>query len=753
MNKPMMIVESGRPKAKIVVGDSNQAVEASNILQSTIKNISGAELPITTDNQSVSGTHIYVGRGKSVESFGIEIPSGITSQMDEEGFTIRNVNDSLVIAGNEDWHYRGTIYAVFDFLEIIGCRWFFPGQYGQVIPQMDTISIPPINKIERPSFRMRNIWYSGWMPVNDEDSEELTRWLDCNKANRLLISLPGDGTITRLAPSDQYFDTHPHIYAVDSKGERSRDMLCLSQPDTIEIATETIRTAFDQNPTMFAFGFAPPDGMPMCHCTQCQQRLHGINAKHLGRASLSDGWFYFVNEVAKKIQVEFPDRWLLTNGYANRMYPPEGISDFSENIGIQFAFLQSCTLHRIGDPRCWQRQDCEKLLKRWADLCPVFIYDYDPGVDLQNLPFPTLHNLRHDIPFFKDLGVWGFWTEGQNTWMRTHLNYYVRTKLMWNSDLDVDAIVRDYCQKFYGEAAYWIEKYVWTLENAVEKTDLHAQWGNNHHIPWKIIFTDPLIETLQEYLNHARQQTSALAHQRHVDMLQEYHHYLIAFLSIQQLTHLGEYQQAISKIDEALVARSKLSEVKSNLLPHTPGWVVQSSDSTLEGLSDICRYLLDRTDGTVGKLVVFLPRDWKFKTDPFEDGLIEQWYRSDYEDEWDSVATTLYWENQGYQNETGYGYTGYAWYRTEFEVKNDMGNRPLILTFGGVFGQEIWVWINQLLVLHRDNESPSKPFDINLPENIQVGTNQIAVRIHSHGAHRGAQGGIYRRAFLWTSNN
>jgi len=173
----------------------------------------------------------------------------------------------------------------------------------------------------------------------------------------------------------------------------------------------------------------------------------------------------------------------------------------------------------------------------------------------------------------------------------------------------------------------------------------------------------------------------------------------------------------------------------------------------LEGLSDICRYLLDRTDGTVGKLVVFLPRDWKFKTDPFEDGLIEQWYRSDYEDEWDSVATTLYWENQGYQNETGYGYTGYAWYRTEFEVKNDMGNRPLILTFGGVFGQEIWVWINQLLVLHRDNESPSKPFDINLPENIQVGTNQIAVRIHSHGAHRGAQGGIYRRAFLWTSNN
>ena len=127
MSKPMVIVELGHPKAKIVVGGSAQAIEAANILQATIKSISGAELPITPDNLGISGAHIYVGRGNSVESFGIEIPKGITSQMNEEGFTIQNVNESLVIAGNEDWHYRGTIYAVFDFLEMIGCRWFFPG--------------------------------------------------------------------------------------------------------------------------------------------------------------------------------------------------------------------------------------------------------------------------------------------------------------------------------------------------------------------------------------------------------------------------------------------------------------------------------------------------------------------------------------------------------------------------------------------------------------------------------------------------
>ena len=41
MSKPMVIVELGHPKAKIVVGGSAQAIEAANILQATIKSISG----------------------------------------------------------------------------------------------------------------------------------------------------------------------------------------------------------------------------------------------------------------------------------------------------------------------------------------------------------------------------------------------------------------------------------------------------------------------------------------------------------------------------------------------------------------------------------------------------------------------------------------------------------------------------------------------------------------------------------------
>lgn len=89
------------------------------------------------------------------------------------------------------------------------------------------------------------------------------------------------------------------------------------------------------------------------------QTLSGKASRHHGQIyggpSLSDTWFHFVDEIAKAVGEEFPDRWLLTNGYANRVYPPEGIADFPDNIGIQLAFFHCCTLHCIGDPRCWQR--------------------------------------------------------------------------------------------------------------------------------------------------------------------------------------------------------------------------------------------------------------------------------------------------------------------------------------------------------------------------------------------------------------
>jgi hypothetical protein len=374
--------------------------------------LSGARLEIHDESATVTGPQILIGRSERASELGVVVPPRLTHAMNEEEYRLKTVGNALILAGNENPFYRGMVFAVSDLLERLGCRWFFPGKFGEVLPTLDTIEIGPLNVHERPNFRFRNIWYSGWMPVPENAAAEFAVWMDRNRMNTLKgLSLPGDGTITRLAPPEKYFASHPHIYALNKKGERQKDMLCLTEPDAVAITAETIKQEFRLHPEAATFGFAPPDGHPQCFCPRCEAANPNFSGKGLGEPSLSDVWFRFANAVAAEVVKEFPDHWLFTNGYANRARPPEGLDPFSPNLGIQSAMLDSCTFHPIGDPKCWQRQLYQNVLDRWtADLRCVFICDYDPGKALDGLPFPMLHNLQRDFRYFKQRGVWGFWT-------------------------------------------------------------------------------------------------------------------------------------------------------------------------------------------------------------------------------------------------------------------------------------------------------------------------------------------------------
>lgn len=746
------LVESGKPAATIVLGQSasQQAREAARTLQTYLERISGAKLDIRSEKEVPKGTRILVGRSQAVKELGIAVPSGLTNQMNDEGFVIHAAGSTLVLAGNEDWQYHGTTYAVSEFLEDLGCRWFFPGPYGEVVPSLKTISVAPVQRTERPDFRFRNIWYSGWFPTPPGDNEMFTAWTEHNKVNSLAgLSLPGDGSITRLAPPEKYFKTHPEIYAVNQKGERVGDMLCLTEPEAVRIAVQTITETFRKDPSAMTFGFAPPDGHPMCYCERCRARNSGFEGKGYGDPSLSDAWFEFANQIAVEVRKEFPDRWLLTNGYANRVRVPETTGKLSPNLGIQSAMIASCTLHRIGDPKCWQRQLYQQVFDRWTDQLPsVFVYDYDPGKGLEGLPFPALHCIEHDMRYYKDRRIWGFWTEGQNCWMITHLNYYVRAKLMWNVQRDVHELVRDYCQKFYGRAAEPIEAYVWALEDAVERATVHVNWGRL--TPWRVILTPDTLATLDARMSEAEKLASKADELEHVRVLSKVHEHMKAFVHMEQSVAEGKFQEGVADIDHMLAIRDELGKVQSGLLPHTPEYF-RKEKSTPEWYRYIDQKLADRAGGKLGELVVLLPQHWQFRLDREDMGVFYQWYLPGKGDDWHVIDTTNYWESQGYQDRRGWGSAGPAWYRTSVEVPASVQGKPLRMTVGGVYSTKLWIWINGVLVDHRARQNPREPFDVDVTGRIKPGqTNQVALLVQSESPGRDPRSGLHRRVFLWT---
>src|SRR5882762_11792253 len=142
--KSFVLVEEGRPKATIVTAGkpSENAAAAARELQHYLRKMSGAELPILTDEQETTGPVIWVGASRFTEKLAdLKIPSGLTPQLREEGFVVQCRGDRLVVAGNDAGPYFGTRYAAVELLHRLGVRWFMPGEFGEVIPQTRTVSI------------------------------------------------------------------------------------------------------------------------------------------------------------------------------------------------------------------------------------------------------------------------------------------------------------------------------------------------------------------------------------------------------------------------------------------------------------------------------------------------------------------------------------------------------------------------------------------------------------------------------------
>ena len=151
----VMVVKEGKPTATIViakaaldakpykpaVGGSAEPAQkirlAAEDLQRYIEKMTGAKLPIVADDAPTNGPLILVGASKKTD--GIDIPTGLTSERKEEAYLISTRGDSLVLAGNDMGPYNGTYFAVAEFLNRQGVRWFMPSEFGEVVPKLVTI--------------------------------------------------------------------------------------------------------------------------------------------------------------------------------------------------------------------------------------------------------------------------------------------------------------------------------------------------------------------------------------------------------------------------------------------------------------------------------------------------------------------------------------------------------------------------------------------------------------------------------------
>jgi hypothetical protein len=148
----LTIVEEGKPRAAIVVAAKEpHAAKGAAQIQKYVEKITGAKLPIVIEGEAVEHPiSILVGHTAAATKLGVKVPAGFNPAIrpeafEEEGFVLKTSGQNIVVGGNSDGPYKGTVYAAYDFLEQLGCRFYFPGDWGEVIPEQKTLVVPDLN--------------------------------------------------------------------------------------------------------------------------------------------------------------------------------------------------------------------------------------------------------------------------------------------------------------------------------------------------------------------------------------------------------------------------------------------------------------------------------------------------------------------------------------------------------------------------------------------------------------------------------
>lgn len=746
------LVENGRPAATIVVAasPSENAKVAAAELQRYVERISGARLPIAADSENVAGRLIVVGKSRLTDRIpGLRIPDGLTGALKEEGFVLRTVGDRLVAAGNDTEPYYGTRYAVAALLNRLGVRWFLPGAFGEVVPHASTLQAGPLDVVERPSFPFRMFWEHSRGNMDVERQE----WQIRNFYNPRIqkwVGVPGDSSLREYLPHDQ-FKAHPNWFALQRDGKRDENMACMTSQGMIDYMVGRLKQEARAGKRLAAF--APDDGSPRCYCDRCAKLSssfdgYGSNDRDpTPESSTSQEWFYFVGKVLDGVNEEYPDFRIATNGYSNRELAPN-LPGFNrrKNLVVMFANICACTIHAYDDPKCWQMARQAEMIRQWTRSSDkVWLYDYNEVMLVTNgTPTPMVHRLRRNLPLLHKWGVFGFDDEECDDWSITGLaTHLVRSRLEWNVNADVDGVLADFYEKWYGPSAGPMRAYYDALEHAFDQSTCHA----HENVVLPRIYTPQLMEDLDARMKQAESAASAEPYRARVHLDRLIHDHLRAYVAMESARQQCRYREAAGEAARMVSLKEAMNQVTPFM-----GWRPYAAydapweKARMEGLAAL-------TDGTKGGPLAALPESARFRLDPNDDGRYAGWFEPKWDDStWKPIKTTAGWETQGYQSEDGHPARGTGWYRINVDVPESARGQKVHLMLPAVVN-EAWVWVNGRYAGHRPYLIPwSRPhaFDVDVTGSVKSGAqNQITVRVLSNFEVFGASG-LYERGFLYS---
>lgn len=441
-----------------------------------------------------TGKCIYVGKTVYAEKAGI-------TGTETEHWLIHMHGGNLILTGGKKIGDRGIIYAAYHFLEdILGVRWW--DAYTEDVPVLEELSLDcDLHKEGIPAIPFRKPYMDSQAgvdhfaqiprtrtnvlsPLDDDIADSVYEPGVRKYGDILYMGRPHHVHVMRkYFPEDEYFDKHPEWFAYNraTGTHNKKGHFCFSNEEFKAELKKRLYAIIEEDmalaqktgvelPYFYSLGLDDKSEVEaFCQCETC--------SKIIGESGLSGYELRFVNELARDVKEKYPFAKLETTAYVCFVEPPTDGTVPESNVIIRIAANTCDILRGIHAPS--NRQYLRRL-KTWTELCAVngaevHIWQYLNNGQF-NYPLPIFHGLPDLIRTFRDLGGKGVFSETQvsraDNW---ELNKYMLTHLLENPDLDEEALVTDFCLRFYGkQAGGYVKEYLDAICRATERNPAQA---------------------------------------------------------------------------------------------------------------------------------------------------------------------------------------------------------------------------------------------------------------------------------------
>jgi len=347
-----------------------------------------------------------------------------------------------------------------------------------------------------------------------------------------------------LVSPEQYLESNPEWFALSAKGKRivrgGHTQNCFSQKSMIDKICADAEAFFKggdakergfrswgyvgyESPWGKAFHLLQGDGWQPCHCEACKKATDyavgkSLNYKDLNRIyapMLWDAWI----KVAEHVKGVDPKGVVIVYVYGPTKHWPEHLEKLPDNVAIELAhggpypeYDEEQSKKQHDEVMAWANRLSDSTRMRFH-IYPTRIRWNDryrnrlPRAILGNVPRTFAKYIRK----YKDLGFGNYMCEGGHSFAYEHINDYVYYKLLWNPDQDVEEMLQEYYDKFYGPASapmatFWneTEQKFWETRSRTVETPM----GPEVRVPswkelWDNVYGEETVNRWQSYFAEA----------------------------------------------------------------------------------------------------------------------------------------------------------------------------------------------------------------------------------------------------------